>query len=77
MKSGFLSVLPGMRLLHLAGALAPDAVALGAERVHPEEEGAAAVVEGVEVEDDVVVVVDVVAVGHGGADRGRVPCRGR
>ena len=70
MKSGLRSVLPGMRLDDLAGALAPHAVALGAERIHGEEEGAAAVVEGVEVEDDVVVVVEVVAVGHGGADGG-------
>ena len=60
----------------LPGALAPDAVALGAQRVHAEEEGAAAVVEGVDVDDDVVVVVDVVAVGHGGADRGRQPVVG-
>ena len=60
-----------MRLLTWPGALAPHAVALDAQRVHAEEEGPAAVVEGVDVEDDVVVVVDVVAVGHGGPDRGR------
>ena len=51
-----------------AGAFAPDAVVLHAERVDAEEEGAAAVVEGVEVDGDVVVVADVVAVGHAGVD---------
>ena len=61
---------------HLAGALAPHAVALHAERIDAEEEGAAAVVEGVEVEDDVVLVVDVVPVGDGGADGGRAPVVG-
>ena len=56
----------------LAGALAPNAVALGPKRVHAEEERPAAIVESVDVEDDVVVVVDVVAVGHGRTDRGGI-----
>lgn len=60
----------------LAGALAANAVGLGAQRVHPKEERSAAVVERVEVDHDMVVVVDVVAVGYGCADGGRIPVVG-
>jgi hypothetical protein len=54
----------------LSRAFAADPVALNSQRIHPEEEGPSPVVEGVEVEHHVIVVVDVVAIGNGGADRG-------
>ena len=63
----------GNEAADLAGALASHPVGLDTQRVDGEEECAAPVVEGVEVEDDVVVVVDVVPVGDGGTDGGRVP----
>src|SRR5690606_9915723 len=59
-----------------ARALGPDAVLLHAERVDREEEGATPVVEGVEIEDDVVIAADVVAVRDGRADLVRVAVAG-
>ena len=73
---GILVGAAGNEAADLAGSLAAHPVGLDPERVHAEEEGAAAVVEGVEVEDDVVVVVDVVPVGHGRPDGGGVPIVG-
>src|SRR5205085_447293 len=50
-------------------AVAPDAVFLYAERIHREHRGTAVIEVGVEQDGDVVVGVDVVAVGEGGAHR--------
>ena len=53
-------------------ALALGAVGLDAERVDDEDEGAVALVEGVEVELDVVVAADAVAVGERRGHRARL-----
>src|SRR2546423_13547183 len=54
-------------------AVAPDAVLLHPQWIHREHRGTAVVEIGIQQDGDVVVRVDVVAVGEGGAHRTAVP----